>query len=66
MTTKYVSLEAVNEILMSSDASEKINSLPTLEIDKLQRYENEKMFWMHESDDWEYIRYDDLKKLLLQ
>ena len=66
MTTKYVSLEAVNEILMSSYASEKINSLPTLEIDKLQRYENEKMFWMHESDDWEYIRYDDLKKLLLQ
>lgn len=41
---------------------EEISSLPSLDIDSLQRYVDE--WWMFEDDDGDYIRYEDIKKLL--
>lgn len=80
MTTKYVSLEEVilllhtnfplaEEEVMLRNALKDIEYLPTLEIDTLQRYDWDDIWdWpeMIKEDTGEYIRYDDLKKLLLQ
>lgn len=74
MTAKYVSLEEVKKHIDFNTWRcyiVWINSLPTLEIDTLQRYNTAKPTdfidttpIIYESDKWEYIRYDDLKKLL--
>lgn len=41
---------------------DKISSLPSIDIDSLQRYVDE--WWMFEDDDGEYVRYDDLVNLI--
>ena len=57
----------VREAILNEIKS-KISSLPsdTQWIDTLQRYTNYKngSWGQFKSNDWEYIRYDDLKKLL--
>lgn len=45
-------------------AKERISSLPSLEIDSLQRYDWIIAWSWIKSDKWVFIRYDDLKKLL--
>jgi len=52
-------------VIWLKEARDKISSLPSLDIDSLQRYYHDPEYsFMLEDDDGEYVRYDDLKKLL--
>lgn len=47
------------------EAKERISSLPSLDIDSLQRYYHDPEYsFMLEDDDGEYVRYDDLVNLI--
>lgn len=76
---KFIEKKAVNKILeWYSDKNHwkqfldfiwevelSVNSLPTLEIDTLQRYEHTDLNAdMLKDDNWEYVKYSDLVELL--
>ena len=82
MTTKYVSMDEVIRLfewhrilskwdlsIIENDFIWKLKLITFLEIDTLQRYDCDDIWdWpeMIKEDTGEFIRYDDLKKLLLQ
>lgn len=46
-------------------AKDKISSLPSIDIDSLQRYNYvEDNIYLQKREDWLFVRYDDLKELL--
>lgn len=64
----YETTRVQHDYELLTEIKDKISSLPsdTQWIDTLQRYTNYKngSWGQFKSNDWEYIRYDDLKKLL--
>lgn len=68
LTGVYVHEKANLRIETLEEAKERISSLHSIDIDSLQRYSCWIDEWyqpnMNKSDDWEYIRYDDLLNLL--
>lgn len=59
----FPSEKVVSWVIYLKKARDKISSLPSLNIDSLQRYDFG-YDWYEESDEWDWIKYDDLKKLL--